>query len=127
MGYLIEAWLEDGIPHVRVRDAATGDVRLRWSRAVPAAARAADGGRDGHAGLALQGLFKGLVLLSCASNLALAERAGTGGFGEECLGCDECVAGAAEDMVRDSARVNQTDNIVHLRDRRRTGAPGGKK
>lgn len=88
MRYIIDAWLEDGNPCLNIRDADTGAVRMRWDYARPRDAAA----HEPAAGKALQGLFRKLMLLSCADKAGLAERAKSAGFGAECLDCGECVA-----------------------------------
>ena len=103
MSFLIDAWLESGIPQLRIRDADTGVVRLRWDHA--SFLEAADGEEDQRvANRSLQCLFKDLVLLACASNLAMAERTGST-VSEKCLGCDACVTSSQE-----TAR----SNVVYL-------------
>lgn len=75
MHYLIDARLENGIPHVTIRDADTGRVRLQWIRAGDG--ETAD---DQAAGQALHGLFRDLVLLSCTDKLSSDEQAPGVGF-----------------------------------------------
>ena len=90
MSFLIDAWLESGIPHLRIRDADTGVVRLRWDHA--SFLESADREEDQRvANRSLQCLFKDLVLLACASNLALAEGVRSTDFTEKCVGCGACV------------------------------------
>lgn len=104
MGYLIDAWLESGAPQLRIRDADTGVVRLRWDHA--SFLRTTDDNDDElAANRSLQCLFKDLILLACASKLSLAERIKSPAFNETCLSCDACVA--------DSDGTRQ-GNVVYL-------------
>ena len=90
MSFLIDAWLESGIPQLRIRDADTGVVRLRWDHA--SFLEAANAEEHQHvATRSLQCLFKYLVLLACASNLALAEGVRSTDFTEKCVGCGACI------------------------------------
>lgn len=92
MRYLIDAWLEGGVPQLRICDADTGMVRLRWDRA--SFQRTADGNdHELAANHSLHCLFKDLILLACTSKLTLAEQAGSPAFGEICLSCDACITG----------------------------------
>ena len=103
MRFLIDAWLESGIPQVRIRDADTGVVRLRWDHA--SFLQAADEEElQRVANRSLQCLFKDLVLLACASNLALAEGGRSTDF-SECVACRACVTDSP------SAALN---NVVYL-------------
>ncbi len=81
MTYMIDAQLEQGVPSLRLINAATGEERLHWrgSRA------------DGNSERNWQDLFKRLVLLSCADRLSLMQRAELPAFGDECLECAQCV------------------------------------
>ena len=104
MGFLIDAWLESGIPQVRIRDADTGVVRLRWDHAN--FLQAADEEEVQRvANRSLQCLFKDLVLLACASNLALAEGVRSTGFSDKCVGCGACVT---------DSRSAAPNNVVYL-------------
>ena len=76
MGYVIDAWLEQGEPRLRILDADTGIVRMRWAyRREPQ--RICSGhpplncACGAHANL--HTLFKSLFLLACADRLSLAE------------------------------------------------------
>lgn len=88
MRYIIDAWLEDGDPRLNILDADTGAVRMRWDYARPHDAAA----HEPAASKALQGLFRKLMLLSCADRISLIERSTSPAFGTECLDCGECVA-----------------------------------
>ncbi|MDX1250861.1 MAG: hypothetical protein IDH49_01135 [Gammaproteobacteria bacterium] len=88
MRYIIDAWLEDGDPRLSIRDADTGAVRMQWDYERPRDAVA----RERAASKALQGLFRKLMLLSCADRISLPARSASPGFGAECLDCGECVA-----------------------------------
>jgi len=91
MAYLIDAWLERGVPQLRIRDAHTGAVRLRWTR--ESTGNEADHAFtcDRIAREALQRLFRDLVLLSCTDKIA-AEVARAS---EACLHCTACIDDAA--------------------------------
>lgn len=90
MSFLIDAWLESGIPQLRIRDAETGVVRLRWNHA--SFLRTGDEAEcQRGANRSLQCLFKDLVLLACASNFSTADGAGATDFTEMCVGCKACV------------------------------------
>lgn len=67
MSYLIDAWLEDGVPQLRICDAQTGKVCLRWAR--PRTPESAGVTPDCER-VALQRLFRDLVLLSCTGKQA---------------------------------------------------------
>lgn len=80
MTYIINARLEEGTPSLTLIDAMTGEERLRW-----------------HSDNVLNGendwkrLFKQLMLLSCASQLSLVQRAKSPAFGDECIDCHTCI------------------------------------
>ena len=76
MPYLIDAQLNQSTPTLRLIDAMTGEERLTWKSTEP---------QKG-----LQSLFKKLLLLSCADQLYLSQRASMTTFGEECLHCHRC-------------------------------------
>jgi hypothetical protein len=80
-GYFIEAWLEEGMPCLAVREACSGMTRLQWrldpSLEEPVCDRTAC--TEHHACMArkgLQRLFKDLFLLSCGLKLGEREAAG---------------------------------------------------
>lgn len=87
MAYLIDAWLENGVPQLRIRDAQTGAVRLQWTRepAGDGSENECDGDRIAHG--ALQRLFRELVLLSCADKIAQQISPAS----EMCLHCTACL------------------------------------
>ncbi len=95
MTYMISAHLEGGAPSLILIDAATGEERLRW-RGVSAA----NGEHD------WKGLFKRLLLLSCADQVGLVQRAKSPVFGDECIECTTCVEQSdAEKMYTDAAFI----------------------
>lgn len=117
MHYLIDARLENGIPHVTIRDADTGRVKLQWTRAGDV-----ETATDGAAGQALHGLFKDLVLLSCADQLNSAEQAQATRF------CDERARGCmhVSRAADGAAQTAPPDNVVSLTKWRRASKPGAK-
>lgn len=80
MTYMIDARLERGTPSLILIDAMTGEERLHWR-----GDSAINGKRD------WEGLFKRLVLLSCADRLSMVQRAKLPTFGEECIDCTTCI------------------------------------
>ncbi len=78
MTYMINARLEEGIPSLTLTDAVTGEERLHWR-----------GEGD------LKGLFKRLILLSCADRISLVQRTKSPILGDECIECSTCVEQAA--------------------------------
>lgn len=118
MRYLIDAWLENGIPQLRITDADTGAVRLRWARAGPAAPDGGDETGEHEACRALHRLFKDLVLLSCADKVDLAELAKSPALGNDCRDCDLCVTPYQQTSHPDTA-----DNVVSLTEWRQTLKP----
>lgn len=90
MGYFINAWLENGIPQLVIRDARTGTECLRWARASTADTVAGEEGYENTASRALQNLFRELILLSCINRLSLLQHADQNGLGDECVTCQGC-------------------------------------
>ncbi len=80
MTYMINARLEHGMPSLILIDAVTGEERLHWC-----GNNVANGNDD------WKGLFKRLILLSCADQLGLIQRAKSPVFGDECIECSACV------------------------------------
>ncbi len=80
MTYMIDARLERGMPSLILVDAVTGEERLHWR-----GDNVANGDAD------WKGLFKRLMLLSCADQLSLVQRAESPVFGDECIECTTCV------------------------------------
>jgi hypothetical protein len=105
MRYIIDARLQDGAPRLDIRDADTGAVRLRWGYMKPGGTAT----RDRGARMALQDLFRKLVLLSCADKICMVDLAKSAASGTECLDCGECVSGHTPTPV--------AGNVVYLRDR----------
>lgn len=62
MGYLINAWLEDGAPRLRIIDPKNGNTTLAWDYPNP------DNDTESIHKQELQNLFKKLILLTCAQN-----------------------------------------------------------
>lgn len=99
MSYIIDAYLEQGQPHLRVVDSRTGKIRLRW---VDSSAWAPTSEESGPvctgagctcgAQASLRRLFKALTVLACVERISLAERRQSAGFGEECLECTACIS-----------------------------------
>ncbi len=81
MTYMIDAQLEHGVPSLKLIDAATGEERLHWQ-----------GDSMGSNERDWKNLFKRLVLLSCADQIGLAQRAKSPTFGDECVKCTTCVS-----------------------------------
>ncbi len=79
MTYMIDARLEQGAPSVVLIDAVTGEERLHWR-----ADNASCGEND------WKGLFKKLLLLSCADQISLLRRSNSDDFGNECIECTTC-------------------------------------
>lgn len=108
MHYLIDARLENGIPQLTIRDADTGRLRLHWARP-----------REGQtAGEALHGLFKELVLLSCADKIGSAEPARVPRLRDE----SPCPYVRISRSTGLAARKKAPDNIVNLAEWRRVCA-----
>ncbi len=80
MAYMIDARLERGAPSLTLIDSVTGKERLYWR-----SDSAINVERD------WLGLFKRLVLLSCADQLSLVQRTKSPQIGEECLECAVCI------------------------------------
>ncbi len=78
MAYLIDAYLDDGMPSLVLVDSESGQQRLCWKGDALASERS------------WKSLFKRLMLLSCADRSSLIQRSETPGFGENCLRCDSC-------------------------------------
>jgi hypothetical protein len=110
MGYYIDAWLEDGVPQLSIRDVRTGAVRLRWA---PAAGRKPD--RQYSAGRDLQCLFRELVLLSCIGRAALPPPSGRL-IEAECRGCPGCTDAGSPLPSPDEPSC--AENVISLQDRR---------
>lgn len=96
MAYLIDAWLDGGVPHLRICDAQTGAVRLDWTRDKTVNGESQDSNTDQAlnpdriAREALQRLFKELILLSCAAKLGSTHEWSSLEFGDTCLHCVAC-------------------------------------
>lgn len=96
MAYLIDAWLDEGVPHVRICDAQTGAVRLDWMRDKKGSGKSQDPDPDHEtdsevaAREALQRLFKELILLSCAAKLNSAHPWSVLETGDSCIHCSAC-------------------------------------
>ncbi len=80
MTYMIDARLEQGTPSLTLIDAITGEKRLHWR-----------GNSVTHTENDWKGLFKRLMLLSCADQVGLVQRAESPTFGDECVICNTCV------------------------------------
>ena len=80
MAYIIDARLDGGTPSLTLIDAVTGEERLHWR-----CESMASGERS------WENLFKRLVLLSCADQLGVVQRAKLPLFGSECVECTACV------------------------------------
>ena len=78
MSYVIDAWLDEGNPCLEIRDAETRELRFHWSQ-----------NRE-NLQQGMHELFKGLLLISCACRLSLAEKSAQLSFGEECTDCEAC-------------------------------------
>lgn len=78
MGYLLNAWLEDGAPRLRLINPVDGSVSLTWDGTVP---NQTDRRNNRHE---LHSLFRKLILLSCAqeSNLHSLTRKGVANNGQ---------------------------------------------
>ena len=106
MAYMIDARLEQGAPSLTLIDAVTGEERLYWR-----GDNATNAERD------WQGLFKRLVLLSCADQLSLVQRAKSSHIGEECLECVACVDQSASSLPQEESRFSwYGDNVISLRE-----------
>ena len=79
MAYIINAHLDQGTQTLTILDAKTGEKRLHWRH---------ENSEDNR--LAMQNLFKQLMLLSCMGQTSLLQRASSEQFGEECLNCSAC-------------------------------------
>lgn len=112
MGYYIDAWLENGIPQLSIRDVRTGAVRLRWK---PSRGNKADHQPAGHD---LQCLFRELVLLSCIDRIALPRHTGRSVEAEcrECPGCGTD-AGLPLPSPDGQARAEKVISLQDWRDR----------
>lgn len=62
MGYLINAWLEEGAPRLRITDPINGNTTLAWDYPNSSADVESTHKQE------LQNLFKKLILLACAQN-----------------------------------------------------------
>ena len=91
MTYMINAQLERGVPSLVLIDAMTGEKRLHWR-----------GDNTANGECDWKGLFKRLMLLSCADQLSLPERAKSPTFGHECIECNVCVDQAASMEAKNS-------------------------
>ncbi|MCF6258328.1 MAG: hypothetical protein L3J98_11805 [Gammaproteobacteria bacterium] len=91
MTYMIDAQLEQGVPSLKLIDAATGEERLHWQ-----------GDSMGSSERDWKNLFKRLVLLSCADQIGLAQRAKLPTFGDECVKCTTCVSEEKDRLVSTS-------------------------
>lgn len=96
MAYLIDAWLDEGVPRVRICDAQTGAVRLDWIRDKKASGKCQNPDPDHEANSevaardALQRLFKELILLSCAAKLDCAHPWSALEISGSCIHCSAC-------------------------------------
>ncbi len=79
MTYMINARLEQGVPSLTLTDA-TGKERLHWC-----GDNVTNGEND------WKRLFKRLILLSCADQISLVQRAESPSFGDECIECNTCI------------------------------------
>lgn len=104
MAYLIDAWLEEGIPHLRISDAQTGTVRLQWTGENGSQSESHDADCDHLTRKALQRLFRDLVLLSCAGKLTPATHWQSSSISNACLHCDACIPGQDETHINYLAR-----------------------
>ncbi len=95
MTYMINARLEQGAPSLTLIDAVTGEERLHWCGDA-----SVNGERD------WQGLFKRLLLLSCADKISLVQRAKSSAFGDECISCTVCVD--QDDLIETQDRIFPT-------------------
>lgn len=96
MAYLIDAWIEEGAPRLRISDAQTGNVRLQWTGDKASENESLDGACDPLARKALQRLFRDLVLLSCAGKLNTpASQWRSTSLEDACLRCDACTPAPA--------------------------------
>ncbi|PCI14991.1 MAG: hypothetical protein COB71_00115 [Thiotrichales bacterium] len=77
MTYMIDARLEQGAASLTLVDALTGERGLYWR-----AGNSSNGGKRDWLGL-----FKRLMLLSCADQISLVQRAKSMVVGEECTVC----------------------------------------
>jgi len=91
MTYMIDAQLEQGVPSLKLIDAATGEERLHWR-----------GGNVSNNERSWQDLFKRLVLLSCADRLGLMQRTELSTFGDECMECTTCVSEKENTLIETS-------------------------
>lgn len=98
MSYVIDAWLERGEPRLRILDAKTGAVRMRWAYRRGADALDVKGADpldvkmgchdDDQANVS--SLFRGLFLLACADRANIVSAARLATFGDECVNCSGC-------------------------------------
>lgn len=72
MRYQIDAWLDQGDPHLKITDADSGAIRLQWiyHREPNSHPECADGASCAGCS-ALHGLINHLFLLACADGLAV--------------------------------------------------------
>ncbi len=106
MTYMINARLEQGAPSLTLIDAMTGEERLHWR-----------GDNVANTENDWKGLFKRLILLSCADQVGLVQRAKSPTFGDECVVCNTCVDQSTETqthMVSTATKTNNVNDIASL-------------
>lgn len=84
MPYIVEAWMEQGAARVRLRDPASGEVRLDWM-----------GQRDDDRGMADRGLhrlMRDLIRVACMERMSLLARSLDPLAGHECVNCWGCAS-----------------------------------
>ncbi len=81
MTYMIDTLLEQGVPSLKLIDAATGEKRLHWQ-----------GDSMGSSERDWKNLFKRLVLLFCADQIGLVQCTQSPVFDDECVKCTTCVS-----------------------------------
>ncbi len=96
---MINARLEHGAPTLTLIDAVTGEERLHWR-----------GDCEASGDRGWQGLFKRLVLISCADRLSLVQRAKAPTFGDDCIECGTCVDSGRVLKMPQSVFSTQTKN-----------------
>lgn len=71
MRYQIDAWLDDGDPHLKITDADSGAVRLQWiyHREVESSGQGCPGEEPCAGCSALHSLINHLFLIACADGL----------------------------------------------------------
>ncbi len=114
MTYMINARLEQGTPSLTLVDAVTGKERLHWR-----GDNMANGEND------WKKLFKQLMLLSCADQISLVQRAGSPAFGDECIECRTCIDQDTSTKTQTSIifvttkNANVNNNVVALLQRQK--------